>query len=255
MPSSESIRQTHLLRPRLFISLFSSSAIMSLFGTSPTENERNANLPSTPKRSGGGGGGAGGLFNDEPSSGKGSSANGSSGLFADDGGHGQGGGGDDSSPWDMPTPRKRQSRAEMIRSLLPAGDVPESYIDAFDTVVKRRGGGSGGGRLASNDDVAAVFAAARLGSEAQARVVSLLSDGSSGDGLALGRSEFNVLLALVGLAQEGEVVSLDGVDERRRSESCLFLRPLNHRIPYSFTSSIHYSLLLIIVIMSPSAPY
>ena len=35
----------------------------------------------------------------------------------------------------------------------------------------------------------------------------------------LGRAEVNVLLAMIGLAQEGEEVTLDGVDERRRSES------------------------------------
>jgi sorting nexin-8 len=35
----------------------------------------------------------------------------------------------------------------------------------------------------------------------------------------LGRSEVNVLLAMIGLAQEGDEVTLDGVDERKRSES------------------------------------
>ncbi|KAI0399884.1 hypothetical protein F4802DRAFT_587416 [Xylaria palmicola] len=39
----------------------------------------------------------------------------------------------------------------------------------------------------------------------------------SGGEVSLGRDEFNVLLALIALAQEGEPVSLDSVDERRRN--------------------------------------
>ena len=42
---------------------------------------------------------------------------------------------------------------------------------------------------------------------------------SSGGQLSdLGRTEFNVLLALIGLAQEHEDITLDGVDERRKSQ-------------------------------------
>ncbi len=40
-----------------------------------------------------------------------------------------------------------------------------------------------------------------------------------GGEIALGRGEFSVLLALIGLAQEGDAISLDSVDERRRSTS------------------------------------
>jgi sorting nexin-8 len=36
----------------------------------------------------------------------------------------------------------------------------------------------------------------------------------------IGRGEVNVLLALIGLAQEGDEITLDGVDERRRSKCC-----------------------------------
>jgi hypothetical protein len=65
--------------------------------------------------------------------------------------------------------------------------------------------------------VAKVFAAARLPADQQARIMAIVVP-AAGPDIALGRSEFNVLLALIGLAQEGEVVSLDGVDERRKSE-------------------------------------
>jgi sorting nexin-8 len=45
------------------------------------------------------------------------------------------------------------------------------------------------------------------------------SDSSNG----LGRGEFSVLLALVGLAQEGEDLTFDAVDDRRKSELALKL--------------------------------
>jgi sorting nexin-8 len=171
---------------------------MSLFGSSPPGNE-----PSLGRDDGGG------MFDDPPSK----KAAGGSSLFADEGDN------EGDSPWAMPTPRKKKSRADVIRDLLPASDVPESYIETFDTVV--RNDSAQGGRAVSSDGLAKLFAAARLSEPTtQARIVSLVTpEGSSSDDIALGRSEFNVLLALVGLAQEGEVISLDGVDERRRSKS------------------------------------
>jgi sorting nexin-8 len=119
------------------------------------------------------------------------------------------------SPWDMPTPRKQQSRAELVRTLLPASDVPDSYIDAFDTLVSEHGTG---GRVTSGG-IARTLAAAKLGADAQARIMGIVAPGGGdrGDG-SLDRNQFNVLLALIGLAQEGEAIGLDGIDERRRSE-------------------------------------
>lgn len=128
---------------------------------------------------------------------------------------------DDGSPWDMPTPRKQHSRADLLRTLLPASDVPESYIETFDAVIREDGAG---GKVSSNG-VTRVLASAKLDADAQARIMSIVAPG--GGDVALGRNEFNVLLGLVGLAQEGETASLDGVDERRRSKfypvfSCFF---------------------------------
>lgn len=181
---------------------------MSLFGTSPTEGDS----PSTPSRSRGGrGAGGGGLFDDAPTS-----SGGGSGLFAGDDGHD--GHNDEStadSPWDMPTPRKHQSRAELIRKLLPTSDVPESYIETFDRVVREDGDGSGSVTAAG---IANVFATARIDADAQASIMALLAAGGNASDMTLGRAEFSVLLALVGLAQEGDTISLDGVDERRRSK-------------------------------------
>ncbi|KAL6921578.1 hypothetical protein FSST1_005604 [Fusarium sambucinum] len=163
---------------------------MSLFGSSPTE-ESPALSPTGPARRGGAG-----LFDEE------SASKPSNSLFADDDSQ--------DSPWDMPTPRKQQSRADLIRSLLAGSDVPDSYIEIFDTVVREDGSG---GQVTSGG-IAKLFATARLGADAQARIMSLVAPG--GGDIKLGRNEFNVLLALVGLAQEGEIISLDGVDERRK---------------------------------------
>lgn len=183
---------------------------MSLFGTSPTDDDNSqhdAPMPTTPSRRRLGGRG-GGLFDDDSASRHSSS----SGLFANDNDD-AGGDHDDASPWVMPTPRKQQSRADLIRNLLPASDVPEAYIETFDTVVREDGSG---GRVTAGG-VAKLFAIARLDADAQARIMGLVAPGDGSD-VSLGRGEFNVLLALVGLALEGDVISLDGVDERRRSE-------------------------------------
>jgi len=129
-------------------------------------------------------------------------------LFDDDNAPG-------SSPWGIPTPKKA-ARADLIKSLLPVSDVPDSYIDLFDTVVN--GGDSVGGKI-SAAGVTRVLSAGKLGADEQSRIMSLIS--SSGQLSDLSRNEFNVLLALIGLAQEHEDITLDGVDERRRSQ-CFF---------------------------------
>lgn len=166
---------------------------MSLFGTSPPNDSPSVTSSMRASRS---------LFDDEPAAKESSGGT----LFANDDPAGA------DSPWAMPTPRKQQSRADLVRNLLPAADVPDSYIEAFDTVVREYGIG---GRVDANG-LAKVFAAARLGREEQARVMEIVAPGGE---VAIGRGEFNVLLALVGLAQEGETVSLDDVDERRKSKS------------------------------------
>lgn len=164
---------------------------MSLFGDEPTDNGPAMGSPPANR---------GGLFDDEPASGRNSSS-----LFDDNSGA--------SSPWDMPTPRKQRSRSEMIRTLLPAADVPESYVGAFDAVV----GEDGRDGQVTAAGIAKLFAVARLDADAQARIMALVAPGQGSDVL-LSRNEFNVVLALIGLAQEGDIISLDGVDERRRSE-------------------------------------
>ncbi len=119
---------------------------------------------------------------------------------------------DDRSPWDMPTPRKQQSRAELLRGLLAGVQVPDSYVEAFDSAHAQ----DGNGRAVAPAGIAKTLAAAKLGADHQVRIMNILAP--SGGEVSLGRDEFSVLLALIALAQEGEPVSLDSVDERRRSK-------------------------------------
>lgn len=133
----------------------------------------------------------------------------SSGLFDDDT-DGPGGAG---SPWDLPTPRKQQNRSELLRNLLKPAEVPESYIAIYDAVLEHN---NVAGRV-SRKGVALTLAAARLHAADAKRIQDLVAP--DGGDTALGRDEFHVLLALIGLAQENDTISLDSVDERRTSTS------------------------------------
>ncbi|KAI1120317.1 hypothetical protein F5Y10DRAFT_258648 [Nemania abortiva] len=169
---------------------------MSLFGTSPTDESPALNHATMTTKS------RVSLFDDDDNGSMTRST--SDTLFNDED--------DDRSPWDMPTPRKQQSRTELLRGLLAGVQVPDSYVEAFDSALAQDGRGS---RTVSPAGVAKTLAAARLGADHQVRIMSILAP--SGAEVSLGRDEFNVLLALIALTQEGEPVSLDSVDERRRN--------------------------------------
>ncbi|TKA29214.1 hypothetical protein B0A50_03724 [Salinomyces thailandicus] len=114
---------------------------------------------------------------------------------------------DSDSPWGF-TPKKSAGRGgSLVKTLLADADVPDGYVDVFDRLQ------AGGGKVeAAECQKLLGEAGIAQGDREQAwRIVS--GEGSSD----LGRGEFNVLLALVGLAQEGEELSLDAVDERRRN--------------------------------------
>jgi sorting nexin-8 len=165
---------------------------MSLFGDDPDESAPVA-ISNRSRNS---------LFDDEPSPAVGSKSS----LFADDD-NSPGG-----SPWGMPTPKKA-SRGELIKTLLPASDVPDSYIDTFDNVMN---GGDGSEGKINSSGISKVLSAGSLSADDQTKIMNLVAP--VGREPSLGRNEFNVLLALIGLAQEHEDVTLDGIDERRRSE-------------------------------------
>lgn len=113
----------------------------------------------------------------------------------------------------MPTPRKSGSRQQIVKTLLPSTEVPETYVDAFDALA---GAGGGAGGVISAENVKSLLGSTHLSSSEQTGILNLVTN--NGAQQSLERSEFNVLLALVGLAQEGEDVTLDSVDERRKSK-------------------------------------
>ncbi|KAL9040637.1 MAG: hypothetical protein Q9214_004406, partial [Letrouitia sp. 1 TL-2023] len=141
------------------------------------------------------------LFNDEQATGAASSS-----LFSDSTEDG-------ASPWNMPTPKKA-GRSQVVKNLLPANSVPESYVDAFDTLVDS-GYRTGSGSI-SLAGARKIFEGSGLDAAEQSKIINLVASGQElSNGLS--RSEFNVLIALAGLAQEKEDITLDGVDERRRN--------------------------------------
>ncbi|PVH96328.1 hypothetical protein DM02DRAFT_617311 [Periconia macrospinosa] len=127
-------------------------------------------------------------------------------LFADDF---QGG---DDSPWGFPTPKK-QARGSLLKSLLPASDVPDSYIDAYDLLLEDEHGAGNG---ISIDSLKKLLGSSGLSNDMQSKILDIVVQPGQ-DSTVLGRNEFNVLYALIGLAQEGDDVTLDSVDERKRN--------------------------------------
>ncbi|RYP47117.1 hypothetical protein DL768_006791 [Monosporascus sp. mg162] len=169
---------------------------MSLFGTSPSDEAPPGNSSAGRTRNW--------LFDDNEGS---MTQSGSDALFNDDGL----GGGRSGSALGIPTARKPESRADLLRNLLAGTEVPDSYIEAFDSAIKEDGEG---GKVTSSG-VSKTLAAAKLSADDQACITGIVAP--AGSDAPIGRNEFNVLLALIGLAQEGESVSLDGVDERKRN--------------------------------------
>lgn len=171
---------------------------MSLFGEEPPRKSQSDSL-----------------FDDEPQSKPATTSNSVS-LFSDNTGP------DDESF----TPSKRKPRGSVVKTLLPSDGVPEDYIDAFDNLLQSQP--SSGGRL-SFASIERLLDSSALGVAQKAKVLesALPQRRQQEDGQGVERSEFNVLLALIGLAQEEEEISLDAVDERRLSMS---ISPLTSNI-------------------------
>ncbi|KAI9825921.1 MAG: hypothetical protein M1819_000440 [Sarea resinae] len=166
---------------------------MSLFGDEAAESPLGL-PPSRSQKS---------LFDDEPSP----AAASRSSLFADD----DVGGGE--SPWSFPTP-KRAARGNLVKTLLPAAEVPESYIDTYDALLDS---GDRVGAGLSLTGIKKLLADSGLSAEDQGKVLDIVLPDDHEAEHGVGRGEFNVLLALIGLAQEKEDISLDGVDDRRKN--------------------------------------
>ncbi|KAH0031038.1 sorting nexin Mvp1, partial [Aureobasidium melanogenum] len=169
---------------------------MSLFGESPPPTPSARQNKSS-------------LFDDDDQpAARNTSAN--SGLFAEanDADDGQ-------SPWDFPAPKKHNStrqRGDLIKTLLPPSDVPESYVNFFDALLSQSTA-QGGVTLRQ---IKSLLSESSIGHPEQSKILEIISAADANDSRVLGRGEVNVVLALIGLAQEGEELGLDAVDERRR---------------------------------------
>ncbi|RAH66700.1 sorting nexin Mvp1 [Aspergillus aculeatinus CBS 121060] len=138
------------------------------------------------------------LFADEPSFGGNTGNAGSSSLFADDEGLNSG------SLWGNSV--NKRTKHQIVKTLLPQDEVPDSYIDAYDLVL------SEGDRVGSGvglTSVREILSSSGLSASDQEKILNLVVSGDLDSSTGLGRGEFSVLLALVGLAQEGEDLTFD----------------------------------------------
>jgi sorting nexin-8 len=180
----------YILSVKHIFSAVNLTFIMSLFGDTPNET--------TPRRTKT----ASSLFDDAnvtPTR--------NSGLFADDGNS------NSDSPWGFSS-TKRAAKSTLVKTLLPGNAVPELYVDVFDKLYAETGGSGTGisAGVAKN-----VLRESKIDEESSGVIMqTVMSDETK----ELGRGEVNVLLALIGLAQEGDEITLDGVDERRSSKLC-----------------------------------
>lgn len=115
---------------------------------------------------------------------------------------------DNDNGWGF-TPKKStgKGRGNLVKSLLADADVPDIYIDTFDSLQAAG--------VVSVEDCQQLLSDIVASAADRERIWSVVSSGAELS--VLGRGEFNVLLALIGLSQEGEEqLGLDEVDDRRR---------------------------------------
>lgn len=110
------------------------------------------------------------------------------------------------SPWEFTPKKKTGGRSSLVKSLLADVDVPELYVDTYDRLQN----GSG----VPSEEARKFLRGSSAAQDDQSKIWDIVT--GNGATTMLGRGEINVLLALIGLAQEGEELSLDAVDERRR---------------------------------------
>ena len=173
---------------------------MSLFGNDDDGAPGAAVTPTRPKSS---------LFDDSASA----TNKASSSMFDD------GPAGDPSSEWDFTPSKKSGDRGSAAKSLLAGVDVPEVYVDTFDSLQND-------GSVGVNE--ARAFMTERCAvNHGDAQKIEEVLGGRRPRSEALGRGEWFVFMALIGLAQEDGELSLDGVDERR------------HRLPTPTVQQLH----------------
>ena len=123
------------------------------------------------------------------SSGNNNRHSGASGLF-----------GDDADPW-LPSPRKKVE----VGNMLDGADIPDLYIDLFESAARAN-------RLPITA-LNRMMAQARLSQDQQDSITSLLNLQHNSN---LSRGLANVAFLLIALAQQGEELSMDAIDDRKR---------------------------------------
>ncbi|KAG0127069.1 hypothetical protein HOY82DRAFT_85795 [Tuber indicum] len=113
----------------------------------------------------------------------------------------------------LPTAR-RGAPTDISKTLLTKenANIPERYDFLYESFLDQFGSPGGGVALAGVKQVLKEADADGYGIED--RILSILIKGGK---QSIGREEFYVLLALVGLEQQGEEVTIDGVDDSRRN--------------------------------------
>ncbi|BFZ64343.1 Sorting nexin mvp1 [Saitoella coloradoensis] len=111
---------------------------------------------------------------------------------------------DDHDPWGLPVPKSRKRHD--VGSLLNGVTLPHIYEEAFVAANPRPSG------ILPLSSLRQILDCSHLAPHVLNKILTLVLPDDS----EIGRGEFVVAMALVGLAQEGEDVSLDGVDERRK---------------------------------------
>ena len=183
---------------------------MSLFGTSPdSKSSPNAKTNQS-------------LFEDDSNK----KPTSSSGLFAEETtapGKEEGEGEEESSLWGSSKPDKK-SKKDPVRTLLPVGQVPASYFDTFWRIHEVHAADdpsepTGDGAAVKLSGVEKVLEASNLSAIERAQILEIVVPSSQqSETTTVGAEQFNVLLALIALAQEREEISLDSVDERKASK-------------------------------------
>ncbi|KAI0999791.1 Sorting nexin [Podosphaera aphanis] len=163
---------------------------MSLFGKSPEES--NSAVGSKPRNS---------LFDDDRISPGPSSISKSSSVSEDNAAS-------TSSPWGITSLLKETGQTEDIEALLPETAIPEKYNQIFNSIPDR--GRSYNGNI-NKAGVYMIFSHAKLDKEDEESIQDLIFQGASPSELS--RDKFNVLLALIGLAQNYSEISLEEVRE------------------------------------------
>ena len=168
----------------------SPSETMSIFDDTPTRPARTSKASSS-------------LFDDDAPNLRGSPS-----LFADDTSESTGAG---DSPWSFPTPKKA-ARSQLIKTLLPASDVPDLYVDVLD-------------KLLAVDKDAGINAKVVVGLLRESGIDAGCEGQGPGRRHARARAEGEGArpwggFCAVGFDRAGpggDEITIDGVDERRKS--------------------------------------